>query len=54
VYYFGIRPLVAQRRLGFVERQLTEFYAPLAGLRKQIRDLRTMRFARCAGYFRNG
>ncbi len=37
VYYFGVRQLVAQRRLGFVERQLTEFYAPLAGLRKQIR-----------------
>jgi hypothetical protein len=37
VYHFGVRQLVAQRRLGFVERQLTEFYAPLAGLRKQIR-----------------
>jgi hypothetical protein len=37
VYYFGVRQLVTQRRLGFVERQLTEFYAPLAGLRKQIR-----------------
>lgn len=36
-YYFGVRQLVAQRRLGFVERQLTEFYAPLTGLRKQIR-----------------
>jgi hypothetical protein len=37
VYLFGIRQLVVQRRLAFVERQLTEFYAPLAGLRKQIR-----------------
>jgi hypothetical protein len=37
VYYFGIRQLVVQRRLGFAERQLVEFYAPLAGIRKQIR-----------------
>lgn len=37
VYFFGVRQLVAQRRLAFVERQLTEFYAPLAGIRKQIR-----------------
>src|SRR3954468_17587713 len=36
VYYFGVKQLVAQRRLGFRERQLTEFYAPLAGMRKQI------------------
>jgi len=38
VYYFGIRELVIQRRLAFLERQLTEFYAPLAGMRKQIRS----------------
>jgi hypothetical protein len=37
VYYFGIRQDARQRRLAFLERQLTEFYAPLAGLRKQIR-----------------
>ena len=37
VYYFGIRQLAVQRGLGFVERQLVEFYAPLAGIRKQIR-----------------
>ncbi|MBK5260320.1 MAG: hypothetical protein JJE51_12055 [Thermoanaerobaculia bacterium] len=37
VYYFGIRQIVAQRRSGFLERQLAEFYAPLAGIRKQIR-----------------
>src|SRR3990172_8534185 len=37
VYYFGLRQLVAQRRLAFAERQLVEFYAPLAGLRMQIR-----------------
>ena len=36
VYYFGIRQLVIQRRLAFLERQLVEFYAPLAGIRKQI------------------
>lgn len=37
VYYFGIRHLAIQRKLAFRERQLGEFYAPLAGLRKQIR-----------------
>jgi len=37
VYYFGIRHLTTQRRLGFLDRQLSEFYAPLAGFRKQIR-----------------
>jgi len=37
VYYFGIRHLQIQRRLAFRERQLAEFYAPLGGLRKQIR-----------------
>jgi len=37
VYYFGIRQLVVQRRLAFLERQLVEFYAPLAGIRQQIR-----------------
>ena len=36
-YYFGFRQLVNQRRLSFLERQLAEFYAPLAGLRRQIR-----------------
>jgi hypothetical protein len=36
VYYFGIRQLVTQRRINFLERQLSEFYAPLAGMRKQI------------------
>ena len=36
VYYFGIRQLVIQRRLAFMERQLVEFYAPLTGIQKQI------------------
>lgn len=36
VYYFGIRHLDVQRKLAFRERQLAEFYAPLAGLRRQI------------------
>ncbi len=36
VYYFGIRHLGIQRRSAFRERQLAEFYAPLAGIRKQI------------------
>ena len=37
VYYFGLRQLAAQRRLTFRERQLAEFYAPLAGIRRQVR-----------------
>lgn len=37
VYYFGIRQLIAQRRVKFLERQLSEFYAPLAGMQQQIR-----------------
>lgn len=36
VYYFGLRQQAAQRRAAFRERQLTEFYAPLAGIRNQI------------------
>lgn len=36
VYYFGLRQLAKQHRLGFLERQLSELYAPLAGLRQQI------------------
>jgi hypothetical protein len=43
VYYFGVRQLIAQRRIGFVERQLSEFYAPLAGIRKQILAKREVR-----------
>ena len=44
VYYFGLRQRAKERHFAFLERQLTEFYAPLAGLRKQIRtksELRT-------------
>lgn len=37
VYYFGLRQRAKERRFSFLDRQLTEFYALLAGLRKQIR-----------------
>lgn len=37
VYYFGLKQRTKERRFSFLEKQLTEFYAPLAGLRKQIR-----------------
>jgi hypothetical protein len=37
VYYFGLRQRAKERRFAYLDRQLTEFYAPLAGLRKQIR-----------------
>ena len=36
VYHFGVRQLRIQRRMTFAERQLSEFYAPLAGMRTQI------------------
>jgi hypothetical protein len=36
VYYFGVRQLAVQRRMAFVERQMSEFYAPLAGMRRQV------------------
>ncbi len=36
VYYFGLRQRAKERHFTFLERQLTEFYAPLSGLRKQI------------------
>jgi hypothetical protein len=37
VFFFGIKRLGIERRSTFRERQLAEFYAPLAGIRKQIR-----------------
>jgi hypothetical protein len=43
VYYFGLRQSAEARRNAFREKQLSEFYAPLAGLRQQVRaksDLR--------------
>lgn len=36
VYHFGVRQLRVQRRMTFAERQLSDFYAPLAGMRTQI------------------
>ncbi len=43
VYYFGLRQRAKERRFSFLERQLAEFYAPLAGLRKQIRTKSELR-----------
>jgi hypothetical protein len=43
VYYFGIRRDAKQRRCAYLDRQLSEFYAPLAGLRKQIRTKSELR-----------
>lgn len=37
VYYFGIRQLAKQRSGDFRKEQLSQFYAPLAGMRKQVR-----------------
>jgi len=36
VFFFGIKRHGIERRSAFRERQLAEFYAPLAGIRKQI------------------
>jgi hypothetical protein len=43
VYYFGLRQRAKERHFSFLERQLSEFYAPLAGLRKQIRTQSELR-----------
>lgn len=37
VYIFGIRKLSIQLRNTFIEKQLSEFYSPIAGCRKRIR-----------------
>ena len=37
VYVFGVRNLSVQRRNAFIEKQLSEFYSPIAGCRKRIR-----------------
>ena len=36
VYVFGIRKLSVQLRNAFIEKQLSEFYSPIAGYRKRI------------------
>ena len=43
VYYFGIRQISIKRHVDFVERQLQEFYAPMAGWRKRIRSKSELR-----------
>lgn len=43
VYYFGIRQISIKRHADFVERQLQEFYAPMAGWRKRIRSKSELR-----------
>lgn len=43
VYIFGIRQLSVQLRNSFVERQLSEFYSPIAGYRKRIRTKSELR-----------
>lgn len=37
VYVFGIRKLSIELRNAFIEKQLSEFYSPIAGSRKRIR-----------------
>jgi hypothetical protein len=52
VYYFGLRQRAKERHFSFLERQLTEFYAPLAGLRRQIRTRSELR-AKIQGLFQS-
>lgn len=37
VYVFGIRKLSIELRNAFIQKQLSEFYSPIAGYRKRIR-----------------
>ena len=37
VYIFGIRKLSIELRSTFIQKQMSEFYSPIAGYRKRIR-----------------
>lgn len=37
VYVFGIRKLSIEVRSAFIQKQMSEFYSPIAGYRKRIR-----------------
>lgn len=37
VYVFGVRKLSIEARNSFIEKQMSEFYSPIAGYRKRIR-----------------
>lgn len=37
VYVFGVRKFSLETRSGFIQKQLSEFYSPIAGYRKRIR-----------------
>lgn len=37
VYVFGIRKLSIELRSAFIQKQMSEFYSPIAGYRKRIR-----------------
>lgn len=43
MFVFGIRQLSIQRRNAFIEKQLSEFYSPIAGYRKRIRTKSELR-----------
>lgn len=43
VYVFGIRKLSIELRNAFIQKQLSEFYAPIAGYRKRIRAISEVR-----------
>lgn len=43
VYIFGIRKLAIEHRNAFLEKQLSQFYSPIAGYRKRIRTKSELR-----------
>lgn len=43
-YRYGIRQMRNQKRLEFVERQITQFYSPMIGCLKKIRAKSELRF----------
>jgi hypothetical protein len=43
VYIFGIRKLSIELRSTFIQKQMSEFYSPIAGYRKRIRAMSEVR-----------
>jgi hypothetical protein len=43
VYVFAVRKHLVERRASYLEKQLAEFYSPLAGYHKRIRAMSVLR-----------
>jgi hypothetical protein len=48
VYVFGIRKLAIEQRNAFIQKQMSEFYSPIAGYRKRIRAKSEVRKKICS------